>query len=60
MIPVHCLVSKLCYFVFTDLTSCFVEIKVGYLVPSNHDTVFSFVEYKEIILPVFITASCVK
>jgi len=60
MIPVQCLVSKLCYFLFTDVISCFVETKVGYLVSSNRDTLFSFIEYKEKILPVFITASCVK
>jgi len=35
-------------------------MKVGCLVPSDPDTVFSFVEYKEIRLPLFITASCVK
>lgn len=50
-IPVQCLVSKLCYFLFTDLTSCFVKMKVGYWVPSVLDTVFCFVEYKEIKTP---------
>jgi hypothetical protein len=59
-VPVQYVVNKLCYFLFIDLTSCFVEMKVGYWFPSVHETMFSFVEYKEIRLPVFITASCVK